>query len=106
MSRARDPLLQPGDVCAVTGRVAVLATEFADSDLNGDAFAYWYSPKCDSWGMDPWRKIDSIDRHTNSVSMDVIFADGGTKVIGPRRCIHVSAKHAAILQAAREGRAA
>lgn len=33
----------PGFVEPTTGRVAVLVREYAASDLNGDAPAYWYS---------------------------------------------------------------
>lgn len=33
----------PGFVEPNTGRVAVLVREYAASDLNGDAPAYWYS---------------------------------------------------------------
>lgn len=96
----------PGDVCDQTGRVAVLATDFAASSLNGDVYAYWFSPVCEEWGMDPWRLIDSIDPHTSGVSMDLVFADGGTKVIGPRRCIFVTPKHADLLREERAKAAA
>lgn len=88
----------PGDVCPDTGRVAVLATAFCDSSLNGDAYAYWYDNTADQWGMDPWQIIESIDRHATGSSMDAVFTDGSVRLLSVRRCIFVSAKHAAILR--------
>ncbi|HHW3010637.1 TPA: DUF2761 domain-containing protein, partial [Pseudomonas aeruginosa] len=43
----------PGFVEPNTGRVAVLVREYAASDLNGDAPAYWYSAQSEEWGLDP-----------------------------------------------------
>ena len=54
----------PGFVEPNTGRVAVLVREYAASDLNGDAPAYWYSAQSEEWGLDPWRLVEGVDPHT------------------------------------------
>ena len=43
----------PGFVEPNTGRVAVLVREYAASDLNGDAPAYWYSAQSEEWALTP-----------------------------------------------------
>ena len=72
-----------GHVCPRTGRVAVLVSTYAASDLNGDAPAYWYNAQAEEWGLDPWRLVEGVDPHTHSGSFDVCFADGSTKAVGP-----------------------
>lgn len=49
---------QPGYVCPTTGRVAVLVKDYADSDLNGDASAYWFNPEAEGWAwtLGNWSK--------------------------------------------------
>ena len=67
----------PGFVEPNTGRVAVLVREYAASDLNGDAPAYWYSAQSEEWGLDPWRLVEGVDPHVHGGSFDVCFASGG-----------------------------
>ncbi|EDP8962423.1 DUF2761 domain-containing protein [Pseudomonas aeruginosa] len=90
---------QPGYVCPTTGRVAVLVKDYADSDLNGDAPAYWFNPDAEGWGMDPWRLVEGVDPHTQGSSMDVCFANGSSKTVGPLMTFFLSAKDAARLAA-------
>ena len=59
--------IKPGFVCPSTGRVAVLVKQYANSDLNGDAPAYWYSAQAEEWGLDPWRLVEGVDPHTQAV---------------------------------------
>jgi prepilin-type processing-associated H-X9-DG protein len=89
-----------GHICPRTGRVAVLVRDYAASDLNGDAPAYWYSAKAEEWGLDPWRLVEGVDPHTHGGSLDVCFADGSCKTVGPLMTFYLSAKDAARLQAA------
>ncbi len=87
----------PGFVEPTTGRVAVLVREYADSDLNGDAPAYWYSAQSEEWGLDPWRLVEGVDPHVGGGSFDVCFASGGTRTVGPLMTFFLSAAHAAQL---------
>lgn len=87
----------PGFVEPTTGRVAVLVREYADSDLNGDAPAYWYSAQSEEWGLDPWRLVEGVDPHVGGGSFDVCFANGGTRTVGPLMTFFLSAAHAAQL---------
>nr|ABM06191.1 KleF [Comamonas testosteroni CNB-1] len=73
----------PGFVEPTTGRVAVLVREYAASDLNGDAPAYWYSAQSEEWGLDPWRLVEGVHPHVHGGSFDVCFASGGTRTVGP-----------------------
>ncbi|MBV6831312.1 DUF2761 domain-containing protein [Xanthomonas euvesicatoria] len=84
----------PGFVEPTTGRVAVLVRDYAASDLNGDAPAYWYSPKIGEWGLDPWRLVDGVDPHVAGGSFDVCFANGSTTTVGPLMTIFLRADHA------------
>lgn len=54
MVKRNQPYL-PGYICPTTGRVAVLVRDYANSDLNGDAVAYWYSADAEEFGNDPGR---------------------------------------------------
>lgn len=95
---AKQPLpYPPGFVEPTTGRVAVLVREYADSDLNGDAPAYWYSAQSEEWGLDPWRLVEGVDPHVGGGSFDVCFASGGTRTVGPLMTFFLSATHAAQL---------
>lgn len=91
----------PGFVEPTTGRVAVLVREYAHSDLNGDAPAYWYSAQSEGWGLDPWRLVEGVDPHVDGASFDVCFASGGTRTVGPLMTFFVSAEHAQRLAVAR-----
>lgn len=90
----------PGYVEQRTGRVAVLVRDYAASELNGDAPAYWYSAKSEEWGLDPWRLVDGVDPHVGGGSFDVCFASGGTRTVGPLMTFFVNASHAAQLMGA------
>nr|CDG15369.1 FIG00467107: hypothetical protein [Yersinia pestis 16/95] len=87
----------PGFVEPTTGRVAVLVREYADSDLNGDAPAYWYSAQSEEWGLDPWRLVEGVDPHVGGGSFDVCFSSGDTRTVGPLMTFFLSAAHAAQL---------
>lgn len=91
----------PGFVEPITGRVAVLVREYAASDLNGDAPAYWYSAQSEEWGLDPWRVVEGVDPHVHGGSFDVCFASGGTRTVGPLMTFFVSAAHAQQLAVSR-----
>ena len=78
--------IKPGFVCPSTGRV------------NGDAPAYWYSAQAEEWGLDPWRLVEGVDPHTQGESMDVCFADGSTKTVGPLMTFFLAAADAARLE--------
>ncbi|WP_050570532.1 DUF2761 domain-containing protein [Xanthomonas arboricola] len=84
----------PGFVEPNTGRVAVLVRDYAASDLNGDAPAYWYSREIGAWGLDPWRLVDGVDPHVAGGSFDVCFANGNTTTVGPLMTIFLQAEHA------------
>ena len=89
----------PGFVEPTTGRVAVLVREYADSDLNGDAPAYWYSAQSEEWGLDPWRLVEGVDPHVGGGSFDVCFASGSSRTVGPLMTFFLSAADAARLNA-------
>lgn len=87
-----------GYVDPETGRVAVLVADYAGSDLNGDAWAYWYNAKAEEWGLDPWRLVEGVDPHTSGRQFDVCFADGSSRTVGPLMTFFVAAKDAARLE--------
>ena len=89
----------PGFVEPNTGRVAVLVREYAASDLNGDAPAYWYSAQSEEWGLDPWRLVEGVDPHTAGGQFDVFFASGSSRTVGPLMTFFLSAADAARLNA-------
>lgn len=89
--------MEQGYVEPNTGRVAVLASEFAASDLNGDAAAYTYNEEAVEFGLDPWRVVEGIDPHVGSDKMDLWFASGSMKTVGPDALIFVKEQHAAQL---------
>jgi hypothetical protein len=62
MSRYQEPK-QPGYVCDLTGRVAVLVSVYAESELNGDATAYLFSQDAEAMQLECWRMIEGIDVH-------------------------------------------
>jgi len=88
-----------GFVDSATGRVAVLVTTYAASELNGDASAYWYDEKAEEWGADPWRLVDGVEQHSHTSCLDVCFANGSTLTVGPHMTLFVSAAHAAKINA-------
>lgn len=96
MARRFDPKT-PGFVDPATGRVAVLAGDLADSDLNGDVPAYWLDQDAEALGLDPWRLVEGIDRHAYGPAMDVCFVSGTFKTIGPNMTVFLSAADAARL---------
>ena len=51
MLMLHDPF-PPGYVCPKTGRVAVLVADLAESDLNGDVQAHWFSHEAEQRGLD------------------------------------------------------
>lgn len=77
-----------------TGRVAVLASKYADSDLNGDVYAYYYSEANDEMGLEPWKLVDGVDKHTNGDSMDIWFASGNSMTVGASMTIFLAEKDA------------
>lgn len=79
-------------------RVAVSVKRYAESELNGDAPAYWYSRDADEMGLECWRVIDGVDIATNGQSFDVWGASGWFKTVGPNFIIYLSAKDHAKLQ--------
>ncbi|HEY9269348.1 MULTISPECIES: DUF2761 domain-containing protein [Burkholderiales] len=91
-----------GYVCPNTGRVAVLVRAYADSDLNGDAPAYWYSQKSEEWGLDPWKLVEGVDPHAAGGSYDICFANGSVSTVGPLMTIFLGAADAARLNAKEE----
>ena len=95
----------PGFVEPNTGRVAVLVRDYAASDLNGDAPAYWYSAQSEEWGLDPWRLVEGVDPHTAGGQFDVFFASGSSRTVGPLMTFFMSAADAARLNAKKEDHA-
>lgn len=89
----------PGYVHPTTGRVAVLVADLADSDLNGDAPAYFYNEEAEDMGLDAWRLVEGIDPHTNGQGFDVCFASGTYKTVGLQMTVFLSAADAARLAA-------
>ncbi len=90
---------KPGYVCPTTGRVAVLVSDLAESDLNGDAPAYYYDEVADDMGLEAWRLVEGIDPHVKGGSFDVCFASGCYKTVGPQMTVFLSASDAARLAA-------
>lgn len=93
----------PGYVEPQTGRVAVLIADYANSDLNGEAPAYWFDPAAATVGLDPWRLVEGVDPHVNSVSMDVWLVAGNSKTVGPLMTFFVAARDAKRLAQQMEG---
>lgn len=87
----------PGYVCPKTGRIAVLAADFACSDLNGEAPAYLFNAEADSYGLDGWKLIEGVDPHTTGSSMDIWGAGDWVRTVGPNFTIFVDAKNAALI---------
>nr|ART90043.1 KleF protein [uncultured bacterium] len=85
--------------------MAVLVREYAASDLNGDAPAYWYSAQSEEWGLDPWRLVEGVDPHTAGGQFDVCFANGSSRTVGPLMTFFMSAADAARLNAKKEDHA-
>jgi len=83
---------EPGWVHPGTGRVAVLASDYADSDFNGEGVAYWYNEDADVMGYECWTMIDGIDPHVSGGSWDVWFVHGAYKTVGPAMTIFVTKK--------------
>lgn len=77
-----------------TKRVAVLAGRYADSDLNGSEWAYYFVEENVELGLDPWVAVEGVDRYTVGDSMDICFANGATKKVGPLMTIFLLEKHA------------
>ncbi|TAL65856.1 MAG: DUF2761 domain-containing protein [Burkholderiaceae bacterium] len=86
-----------GHVCPRTGRVAVLVSAYAASDLNGEVPAYWYSATDEEFGFDPWRLVDSVDSSLDGQSFDVWFPSGVCQPVSPTATLYLSAKNAAKL---------
>lgn len=94
-----------GYVCPQTGRVAVGVKQFANSDLNGCAPAYWFSAEAESFGMDPWRVVEGVDPYIDGTNRFDVWFEGasGCKRIDVdtdrdnKATFFVSAKDAALL---------
>ena len=82
-----------------TGRVAVLGRHDAATDLNGDGPAYWYGAQSEEWGLDPGRLVEGVDPHTAGGQLDVFFASGSSRTVGPLMTFFLSAADAARLNA-------
>ena len=91
---------QVGHIDWQTERVCVLAADYAASDLNGDASAYWYSPDARDMGLDPWALVEGVDPHTDGRSFDIWFANGACKQVGVDAVLYLAEKDAAALNAA------
>lgn len=87
----------PGYICPKTGRVAVLAAKLAESDMNGDVWAYFYNEEADRMGLEAWRLVEGIDPHTNENKLDLCFANGTIKTVGPLMTVFLCAADAARL---------
>jgi hypothetical protein len=96
---AKNQPFPPGYVCPTTGRVAVLVRDYANSDLNGDATAYWFSVDVEEFGFDTWSLVEGVDLHTQGDSMDVCYANGSSKTVGPLMTFFVCAADASRLAA-------
>lgn len=88
-----------GYVCPETGRVAVRVDDLADSDLNGDAWAYLLNEEAQEMGLDPWRLVEGIDAHTKDGRFDVCFASGTYKTVESGTTVFLSAADAGRLAA-------
>lgn len=87
----------PGAVDFDTGRVCVLVRDYAGSDLNGDAAAYWWIEHASSFGGDPWALVEGIDPHMDGQHFDVWFASGKCLTVTPGATLYLSAADAAKL---------
>lgn len=88
------PPAPAGYVCPHTGRVAVLVSDYANSDLNGDVTAYWYNAEAAEFGLDPWRLVEGVDPHVNGAAFDVCFVNGTFKTVGPLMTLYLTAEDA------------
>lgn len=95
----------PGFVEPNTGRVSVLVREYASSDLNGHAQAYWYSAQVEEWGLDAWRLVEGVDEHVAGGQFEVRFANGSSRTVGPLMTFFMSAADATRLNTKRDNRA-
>lgn len=93
MSLYQEPK-QPGYVCPHTGRVAVLISTFAASELNGDVAAYLFSQDAEDMHLEPWRMIDGVDAQLNGETFEIWFADGGFKTVASCVTVFISGKDA------------
>lgn len=82
-----------GYIDTETNRVAIQAAKYQDSDLNGDAPAYWYSTESAAHGLDPWRIIDGIDKHTHGDGYTIWLSNGATREVKGDHIIYVAEKH-------------
>lgn len=73
-----------------TGRVAVRIADFANSPLNGEAYAYWQAGSA-------WRKVDAVDIRPGG--FDVCFSDGVVRHAGSMATFFVEPGDAARLAA-------
>lgn len=64
----------PGHFDNETKRIAIPLIEFYDK-FDPDTTCYLYNANAEELGLDPWRLVDSIDKHTNGIGFD-IWADG------------------------------
>lgn len=99
MPMLHDPF-PPGYVCPKTGRVAVLVADLAESDLNGDAQAYWFNHEAEQRGLDPWHTVEGVNPDEDTLSLpggpifDLVFTKGPSEKVGRLMTVFVSKEDA------------
>jgi len=87
------------DPCPATGRRVVTVAQWAARpDALIDEYAYWFMPEADEMGLDPWRLIEGIDKHTRDADYDVLFVGAGFRAVDGGRPIYILQKHWEIMQ--------
>lgn len=83
-----------GHVCSETGRKCVRAYDYANSEFNGDHYAYLYSEELEEMGLDPWRAIDGIDLYLDGERAELWFDNGGSLIVDVTESVYISRKTA------------
>lgn len=85
---------KPGYICPITGRVAVRASDFAHSDMNGEVPAYLLNEEARSMGLEPWRQIDGIDIYRDGGKLDLWLDNGRSMTVDTSALIFLETANA------------
>lgn len=80
---------EAGHICPITKRIAIPATDYAKSKLNGAASVFIYQKDPDKVKNDPWKVVESIKYEPEEDSADIQFNDGCAKHVRALRNIVV-----------------
>lgn len=67
---------EAGHICPVTQRIAVPASEYAHSHMNGDISVFLYQKDPEHVKNDPWKLVEAIKHEPEEDSADILFHDG------------------------------